>query len=260
MTAPRRRRLALALAAVSVVAVPSVATASDGVDELVVTGSRSAYVDFEITRRTVLRGPKVDVMGGRSLVAVLISPIGDRQPVTSIGMMRSPQLSPRPVFLGVPELQPGRYRARLVTDAPTRVAFSVAEGDGRVLRPRVKLPASTRTDRRQLAAGRSVTDLRLTGAVPAGRLSLLGHVVTGQRVEQTSACVVEAGRRCPGLPLRPPAAVPDADPGVRVPTTHDTAIAAANPPAPVRLDALVAVDGYRTTAGELRTVLVTFPA
>lgn len=254
-----RRRLALVLATACALAVPTgAAVAADGVDELVVTGSRSSYVDVEITRRTVLRGLKVEVKGGRSTVAVLISPLGKDQPATSIGALRSSQLSAQPAFLGSPELHPGRYRARLVTDAPTRVAFSVAEGDGRVLRPRVPLTASVRADRRRVAAGRSAADLRLAGAVPANRIALLGRAVTGQRLEQTSACVVESGRRCEGLPVRTPLAS-DADPGVRVPTTSTQAFAGWTRAAAVRRDVLVAVDGYRTTAGELRSVLVTFP-
>lgn len=258
MSTVRLRRAALALVAACTLAVPTGAGAAEGgAEQLVLEGSRNAYVDFEITRRTVLRGPQVAVIGGRSTVAVLISPVGNDQAVTSVGVLRAAQLSAEPVFLGFPELQPGRYRARLVTDGPTRVAFPVTDGNGRVLRPRTPLPATQRADRRTLAAGRSRTELRWPGAVPAGRIALLGHVVTGQRLEQTAACVVEPGRRCQGLPFR--TAAVDVDPGLRVPTTNDKAVAAATFPAAVRRDVLLAVDGYRTTAGELRSVLVTFP-
>ena len=253
------RRAALALAAACALAVPTGAGAaeSDG-QQLVLEGSRNAYVDFEVTRRTVLRGQQVAVTGGRSTVAVLISPLGNDAAVTSVGVLRSAQLSPQPVFLGFPELQPGRYRARLITEGPTRVAFPVSDGTGRVLRPRSPLPAGVRADRRTLAAGRSSTELRWSGAVPAGRIALLGHVVTGQRLEQTAACVVEPGRRCQGLPFR--TAAVDVDPGVRVPTSNEKPIATATYAAAVRRDVLVTVDGYRTTAGELRSVLVTFPS
>lgn len=248
-------RAALAAALVGS-AVVSPAAGAEGPPALTVEGSRSAFIDFAVADDEQLRFDldSVQVSGGRTFAVIHISAVGDG-PAWTVGAIRAPWLaSDVEAFGGT--LPPGNYRARLLADGPVKATFPLRQGRPRVLRPHVPLRVRLHRGEQVLAAGRSQALLRLPDAVPARWHALLAYRVTGERAEQTSACVTAASR-CPGLPLALPGV---ADPGVFSGSpSRDTDVRTSSArPADTARDGVVGVDGVRSTPGVVRALVLTF--
>lgn len=249
-------RASLAAALVGAALVPAAAGAEDP-RVLIVEGSSSAFVDFEVADDEQLQVDfdGVKVTGGRTFAAVHISSLESDSSFT-VGAIKASWLAPEAEPFGG-SLLPGKYRARLLTDGPAKATFPLQKkGRSFFLRPSTPLQVGLRWGEQNVAAGLSQSVLRLDDAVPAHWQAVFAFRVTGDRVEQTSACVTTESR-CPSLPLAPPLV---SDPGIAsgFPSRETGVQAREVPAAAVARDALVGLDGYRSSAGIVRSFVVTF--
>lgn len=224
--------------------------------DLVIEGRHSAVTEIVLTEPLQAQGLDASVTGGDAYAGALIEPLGTQAGPYYL-VLRLGQMPPAVIPANGGYFQPGRYRVRLFADAPARVTLHLQQGStGLAVRPRRPLTVTTRSGGLPLTAGRSDAELRLRGAVPARHGSFLLMTVRGQRLEQTYACTTTS--TCPSLPMRPPAPVPDADPGVRPPSTGGGYSASYLRGSNERRDALFGVDGVRTEDGAIRAGVLTF--
>ena len=193
-------RAALMAAACTGLLLALPAAGKEGDHALVVQGEHSAYIDFEVVGRPLeVDLEAVALAGGHTFVGVHITSL-DRDPPFQLWSLRAPSLSPETLAAGS-SLPAGTYRARLLTDGAARAVFPLRyDTPGRVLSPRTPLAVRLRTSQQDVEPGRSDAALRIDAAVPSMWGSLHGFRVTGERLEQTAACLT-AEDRCPNLPV-----------------------------------------------------------
>jgi len=213
-------------------------------------GSRSAYVDMTVTETVWLGGDGLpELSGDGAVVGMFVEPLETERgaPRYPFGALRFRVLGgERARLLAGSELRPGTYRIRFFADAPSRAVLRVSAGTF-VLQPgrRLTMKVSSRTS--PLATGRSLRQHSYLAAVPARSHALVASRVTGTRAEQTYACATTSGRCSTALDL--PVFIPSQG---AAPTLSWAGTS------PVVRDALVGVDGVRTSDGELTSLVLSF--
>jgi len=241
------RALALvALASTAMVSSP--ASASDR--EIVVQGSRSAYVDIEVRDDVFLNDLRFSIESRGRYTAMIIEPaVRSAETVGQATLIayRAAGLGETVTSADKGWIEPGTYRVWLVTDAPAKVRVPVSSG-GFVVRPtrRVRARLSTQSSD-VVVTGLSAVEHSYDRGLPARWRALVGFHVTGQRFEGDYICATET-EECPRvLGVLPP-----------LPSTDERTRAAYVWPMKAERRLLVGVEGFRNGAGKLTSAALVF--
>lgn len=256
----RHSRLRAAVAASVVAGVVQALPASAADHQLLISAAKSTSTKLEIRKTASINPGAITIRGGSERLIVSIrSLMPGRGSVDWFTVVRLHDLDSEAHMAGSPQLPPGTYEVAVVTERPVTVVLPTFERDGtRQVRPTRPLVVQSANSDKALSAGRSAETVQRRGAVAAGRYAVIAFAVSGQRAEQTYGCVTTIS----SCPERPPVAAPQplpaVNPAINPVSTDDKAKIKMYAPVDEGRDALFGVDGVRTQAGSLKTVVITF--
>ena len=201
------------MALVSALLLPGVATADEG--ELFISGHGNTYADITIKERFAIQDLEVELSGGRQYTGFVIEEL-DQPPIqrfffAALSISSVNGGAPAFVFGGSSQGRPGRYRVRLLADAPATAVLHVT-GAGHTVRPSKALRTTPRSGALALAIGATDTTARWPRAVPAGAAALISAQPTGTAYEDVYACATTSDG-CSRMIAASPSPLPNVDPG-----------------------------------------------